>query len=77
MTVAGEEASTGITGVVRSQRGRGVGLALKARACAHAKRSGARTVETEMNAANGAMRAVNRRLGFVERPGYLTLARPV
>ena len=77
VTVAGEEASTGITGVVRSQRGRGVGLALKARACAHAKRSGARTVETEMDSANAAMRAVNRRLGFVERPGYLTLARSV
>lgn len=57
------------TGVLRAHRGRGLATALKVRALEHAKSLGATMVRTENNTDNPAMRAVNKKLGFDERPG--------
>lgn len=72
---SGEHAWNAITGVDPAHRGRGIARALKARAASYAQRAGARTLETEMNVANHAMRSVNRALGYREGPGYRTLSR--
>jgi GNAT superfamily N-acetyltransferase len=57
------------TGVLRGHRGRGLATALKVHALAYAKSLGATMVRTENNTDNPAMRAVNKKLGFDERPG--------
>ncbi len=57
------------TGVVPEHRNKGLATAMKARALEYAKRVGGTMVRTENNDANPAMRKVNKRLGFVEKPG--------
>lgn len=57
------------TGVLREHRGRGLATALKVRALDYAKSLGATMVRTENNTDNPVMRAVNKKLGFDERPG--------
>jgi len=72
---SGEQAWNAITGGAPEFRGRGIGGALKVRAAEYAQAAGAGRLETETNAENAAMRAINRSLGYEERPGYLTLSR--
>ncbi|HXH87810.1 MAG TPA: GNAT family N-acetyltransferase [Gaiellaceae bacterium] len=72
---SGEQAWNAITGVAPEFRGRGIGGALKVRAAEYAQAAGAVRLETETNAENATMRAINRSLGYEERPGYLTLSR--
>lgn len=57
------------TGVVKEHRGKGLATAMKAKALAYAKTIGGTMVRTENNDANPSMRAVNKKLGFVEKPG--------
>ena len=56
-------------------RRRGIARALKIQAAEYARRVGALTLETETSAANDAMRALTRSLGYVEQPGYVTLSK--
>ncbi len=61
---------TFITGVLPAYRGRGVALALKLRAIEAAQARGCRLILTENHEDNAAMRAINRKLGFVpDAPG--------
>jgi GNAT superfamily N-acetyltransferase len=52
------------TGVCRDYRGRGIAMALKARAIQSARKRGVERLETENHANNLPMLAINRKLGF-------------
>lgn len=66
---------TGLTGVRRGYRGRGVALALKLRAAQHAKEVGMAVVTTQNHTVNRAMLAINEALGFVREPAWVRLKR--
>lgn len=71
---ASDELQTGLSGVDRDYRRRGIATALKVRSLAAAKALGAPSIRTDNDARNVGMLALNRRLGFVERPAQLTVA---
>lgn len=58
-------AYTNFTGVARSERGKGIALALKLRALREVKARGVRLFGTTNDEQNAAMRGINRRLGYV------------
>jgi mycothiol synthase len=66
-----------MTAVLREWRGRGVGRALKQATIAWAKRAGVESLETGNEERNAAMRALNERLGYRERPNEITFRGPV
>lgn len=61
---------TGLTGVVRSHRRRGIAIAMKLRGIDFARRYGARTIETD-NEEGNPMFQINLRLGFEPQPALL------
>jgi GNAT superfamily N-acetyltransferase len=62
-----------LTAVRRSHRGRGIATALKRAEIAWAAERGFTEIVTEMVEANGPMRALNRKLGYVEQPGWIVV----
>jgi GNAT superfamily N-acetyltransferase len=62
---------TGLTGVRREYRKRGIATALKVRALAAAKAYGAQTIRTTNEKDNVGMLGINYRLGFQPRPAWL------
>jgi GNAT superfamily N-acetyltransferase len=62
---------TGLTGVVRSHRRRGIATALKLRTIAYAQQRGARTIEAG-NEEHSPMYQLNLRLGFCPRPAWVS-----
>lgn len=66
-----EVAYTGITGVVRSHRRRGIALALKLRALDYARQQGYRKVKTWNNTGNRGMLSINYALGFKPQPAWI------
>ena len=64
---------TGLTGVVRSYRCRGIATALKVRAIAYALAHGHPVIKTGNEVNNRPMLSINERLGFVPRPEWITL----
>lgn len=73
-TEAGDGLATGLTGVRRAWRGRGIATALKVHALDWARRRGASTVSTQNDSTNVAMLAVNERLGFERGEVWLSMA---
>ena len=67
----------GVTGVLRSHRRRGIGTALKLRGIEFAQKRGIRELCTWNASNNGAILAVNRRLGFVRRPAHIAYVKEV
>lgn len=65
---------TGLTGVRRDYRGRGLAFALKVIALDFARRRGYRWTDTENASDNAGMLGINDRLGFVRRPAWLHYA---
>ena len=61
---------TGLTGVARSHRRKGIATAMKVRALEFAKRYGAVVVETD-NEENNPMYLLNLKLGFQPRPAWV------
>lgn len=61
-------AYTNLTGVLRSERGKGVALALKLRALRELKQRGVKLFGTTNDEKNAAMRSVNAKLGYVPDP---------
>jgi GNAT superfamily N-acetyltransferase len=64
--------ATGLTGVKREHRGRGVSKALKVKALTAAKAGGGRLVKTWNETHNQRMLAVNEWLGFTRKPGWVS-----
>lgn len=70
-------ASNLITGVDRAYRGRKIALALKLLATRYARTRGAGFIVTNNDSQNAPMLAINRKLGYVPRPGIFRLLRPL
>jgi mycothiol synthase len=62
---------TGLTGVRRDHRGRGIAFGLKVLALEFAKQRGYRWVDTENASTNAGMLRINERLGFLKRPAWV------
>lgn len=62
---------TGLTGVVRSHRRRGIASALKIQAVRYAQQKGIGEVRTWNEANNEGMLDINTRLGFVRQPAHI------
>ena len=76
---AGEHLGTGLTGVVRSHRRRGIAMAMKVNALSFAKAQGHPWVMTDNEENNTGMIDINKRLGFVDYPswrGYELILKP-
>ena len=67
----------GLTTVVRSHRCRGIAVALKQAEIAWGAAHGYRQLTTSTHAANGAMQAVNAKLGYRGLPALLDVTRPL
>jgi RimJ/RimL family protein N-acetyltransferase len=64
-----------ITGVDRPYRGRKIAQALKLLTIRYAKARGFSSIVTHNDSQNAAMLAINRRLGYIARPGIYRLAK--
>lgn len=64
---------TGLTGVFRSHRRKGIALALKLRAAAFAQEYGVRYIRTSNHQINRPMLAINEALGFAKEPATVFL----
>lgn len=64
---------TGLTGVHRDFRGRGIATAVKVRALAVARRLGATEIGTGGGGRDSPMKRLNRKLGFRVGPEWITL----
>ncbi len=65
--------NTGLTGVVRSHRHRGIATALKVRAIVYARAHGHPVIKTGNEVNNRPMLSINERLGFVPQTDWITL----
>lgn len=63
--------TTGLTAVRRAHRGSGIAKGMKLRAIAFAKEQGCSTLKTWNESNNHRMLAINERLGFVRKPGWI------
>lgn len=61
-----------LTGVVHTYRGMGVATALKLRTVRCAQQHGYRVIRTFNSSINDAMLAINRKLGFVVEPAWIS-----
>jgi GNAT superfamily N-acetyltransferase len=68
---------TGLTGVRRAYRRRGVALALKLRGIDYARRHGHPLIRTGNDSHNLPMLSINERLGFVKQPAWILLSRGI
>jgi GNAT superfamily N-acetyltransferase len=66
-------ASNMITGVDRAYRGRKIALVLKLLAIRYATEKGASCIVTDNDSQNAPMLAINRKLGYVPRPGIFRM----
>lgn len=67
--------STGLTGVRREWRRKGIALALKLHAIAYAQSQGVPRISTGNASTNQGMLSINQDLGFVRRPAWIQMLR--
>lgn len=68
---------TGLTGVKRAYRHRGIALALKLRGIAYAKAHGRSIIKTWNESNNRAMLSINEALGYVKQPAWIDFIKVV
>jgi GNAT superfamily N-acetyltransferase len=73
----GSYLDTGLTGVRREYRRRGIALALKLRAIGYAQRVGAPEIRTDNESNNRGMLSINMMLGFVRQPAWISVAKVI
>lgn len=71
----GEHLQTGLTGVRRAYRRKGIALAIKLKGIAYAKEHGASEIRTSNESNNQGMLAINERLGYVKQPVWIEFVR--
>ena len=64
-----------LTGVLRSERGKGLAMALKLRAVEYARAHGLRQIRTLNDSLNRPMLAINEALGFAKEPAWITFGK--
>ncbi|MEI7646234.1 MAG: GNAT family N-acetyltransferase [Chloroflexales bacterium] len=69
------ELYTGLTGVRRAYRRRGIALALKLRGIAYARQRGVKMIKTWNAQNNRGMLNINAALGFVKQPAWISLVK--
>ncbi|NNJ12822.1 GNAT family N-acetyltransferase [Chloroflexales bacterium ZM16-3] len=69
------ELYTGLTGVRRAYRRRGIALALKLRDIAYARERGVRVIKTWNESNNRGMLSINVALGFVRQPAWVNFVK--
>jgi mycothiol synthase len=69
----GTEMHTAYTGVLREFRGKGIAQVLKVIGIQRAIALGLQTIQTNNDERNATMLAINRKLGFVEQPGFFVV----
>ena len=67
----GDYLTTGLTGVLREYRGRGIASALKLRAALYAKEKNIPEIRTGNAQVNKEMLAINEKMGFVKDPAWV------
>jgi GNAT superfamily N-acetyltransferase len=67
-----DDLDTGLTGVVRDYRKRGIASALKVSVLTYAKKRGSECVRTWNEVGNAGMLGINFRLGFVRQPVWIS-----
>lgn len=72
---AGDYLNTGLTGVRREHRGKGIATALKLCAIAYAQSIGSPQIRTSNESNNRAMLGINERLGFVQQPAEINFVK--
>lgn len=72
---ASDNLDTGLTGVKRDYRRRGIALALKLRAVAYARERGCPMIKTWNEQNNRGMLGINARLGFARQPAWISFAK--
>lgn len=70
-----DDLDTGLTGVSRDYRKRGIASALKVRALTYAKEHGSGSVRTWNEVGNTGMLGINFRLGFVRQPVWISFVK--
>jgi GNAT superfamily N-acetyltransferase len=71
------DVATGLTGVLREDRQRGIALALKLRAVEYAQRVGAPQIRTGNEQNNRAMLSINEAFGFAKLPAWIDFVKQV
>jgi GNAT superfamily N-acetyltransferase len=74
---ADNDLDTGLTGVRRPYRRRGIALAMKLRAIAYARAHGHPVIRTENETGNRGMLSINERLGFVKQPAWVSFVKVI
>ena len=74
---AADTLHTGLTGVRREWRRKGVAQALKLKAALYARARGVTTIDTQNHSTNRPMLAINEHMGFVKQPAWVYLKKDV